>query len=107
MTLCKFDITVDRMIVSSNRSEAGGVCIRKCAARGVENVADAKVLNLRGGTIVKLAGSKVRGCLGRAASTLICDGIQHLALANRRYGHCGIGAPLSRAGWRAGSLRRR
>ena len=44
MTSCIFDIVVDRMIVSRNRLEGGGVCICKCAARGAENVADAKVL---------------------------------------------------------------
>jgi putative transposase len=43
----------------------------------------------------------------RPEETGVRDGIQHLALANRRYGHWRIGALLSRAGWRAGSLRRR
>jgi putative transposase len=43
----------------------------------------------------------------RPEETGVRDGIQHLALANRRYGHWRIGALLSLAGWRAGSLRRR
>ena len=35
------DIVVDRVIVSRNRLESGGMRIRQCAARGAEYVADA------------------------------------------------------------------
>ncbi len=38
---CILYIVVDRMIVGRNRLESGGVRIRKCAAWGPENVADA------------------------------------------------------------------
>ena len=44
MPSCIFHIVVDRMIVSRNRLEGGGVCICKRAARGAEDVADTKVL---------------------------------------------------------------
>ena len=44
MPSCILHIVVDRMIVSRNRLEGGGVCICKCAAWGPENVADAQVL---------------------------------------------------------------
>ena len=36
-----FDIVVDRVIVSRNRLESGGMRIRQCAAWGAEYVADA------------------------------------------------------------------
>ena len=74
MTSCIFDIVVDRMIVSRNRLEGGGVCICECAARGAENVADAKVLKPSWRYNSKVYRIEVlRGCLGRTASTLICD----------------------------------
>src|SRR6266850_2246561 len=38
------DIVVDRVIVSRNRLESGGMRIRQCAAWGAEYVADAQVL---------------------------------------------------------------
>ena len=38
------DIVVDRVIVSRNRLESGGMRIRQCAAWGAENLADAQVL---------------------------------------------------------------
>jgi hypothetical protein len=43
MPSCIFHIVMDGMVVSRNRLEGGGVCIREGAARGPENVADAKV----------------------------------------------------------------
>src|ERR1700740_104496 len=35
------DIVVDRVIVSRNRLESGGMRVRQCAARGAEDLADA------------------------------------------------------------------
>ena len=38
------DIVVDRVVVSRNRLESGGMRVRQCAAWGAENLADAQVL---------------------------------------------------------------
>ena len=34
------DIVVDRVIVSRNRLESGGMRVRQCATRGAEDLAD-------------------------------------------------------------------
>ena len=64
MPSCIFYIVVDRMIVSRNRLEGGGVCICKCAAWDRKTSPTRRSSNLRGGTTVKLTGSKSRGCFG-------------------------------------------
>jgi hypothetical protein len=55
------DIVVDRVIVSRNRLESGGMRGRQCAARARNTSPTRKSSNLRGGTTVKPTGSKEPG----------------------------------------------
>ena len=79
------DIVVDRVIVSRNRLESGGMRIRQCAAWGAEYVADAQVLELsrrHDGKANRIKGAGLIASVGVRVhafdSLSVCNGFDHL-----------------------------